>query len=189
MLAFALRRRLEPAEVRAVVVMVVALIMLSIGLHAPAGSRFTGWVLATWLFVQVVIAAGLAARRGALITSAAAGLLYGAADLSLKAVTRAGSLEAVVGSPWLWTALGATVAAFFAFQHALQRDRPLAVIAIMTAATNVTSIAGALVVFQEPLGHSPALQLLHAAAFALVVLAAWRLAPVNARLTDAPASG
>jgi hypothetical protein len=76
----------------------------------------------------------------------------------------------------------ATVGAFFAFQRGLQGDRPVAVIALMTAATNVGSILGAFVVLGEPLGRTPALAALHGVAFALVVLAAWRLAPVQAEL-------
>ena len=52
----------------------------------------------------------------------------------------------------------------------------------MTAATNVGSIAGAFVVLGDPLGRTPALAALHRLAFALVVAAAWRLAPVQARL-------
>ena len=85
-------------------------------------------------------------------------------------------------SPWLPVALALTAGAFFAFQRGLQSDRPLAVIALMTAATNVGSIAGAFVVLGDPLGRTPALAALHLLAFALVVAAAWRLAPVQARL-------
>src|SRR5205085_471733 len=112
--------------------------------------------------------------------------LYGAGDLGLKAVTGLGSAGAVVSSGWLWAALAATVGAFFAFQRGLQGTRPLAVIALMTAATNVSSIVGAFVAFGDPLGRTPALAVSHGLAFALVVLAAWRLAPVQARLASAP---
>ena len=79
--------------------------------------------------------------------------------------------------------MSATVGAFFAFQRGLQTGRPLAVIALMTAATNVGSILGAFVAFGDPLGRTPEVAALHAAAFALVVVAAWRLAPTQAALT------
>jgi hypothetical protein len=52
----------------------------------------------------------------------------------------------------------------------------------MTAATNVGSIAGAFVVFGDPLGRTPTLAAIHALAFALVLVAAWLLAPAQARL-------
>jgi hypothetical protein len=78
-------------------------------------------------------------------------------------------------------ALLATAGAFFAFQRGLQSDRPLTVIALMTAATNASSIAGAFAAFDDPLGATPALAVLHAVALALVVAAAWRLAPAHLR--------
>jgi energy-coupling factor transporter transmembrane protein EcfT len=93
----------------------------------------------------------------------------------------------VATSPWLGVAAVATAAAFFCFQRALQVGPAVAVIALMTAATNVVSILGGLAVLGDPLGHSPALAAVHAAAFALVVAAAWRLAPVQASL-QAPAA-
>ena len=51
------------------------------------------------------------------------------------------------------------------------------VIALMTAGNNIVSIIGGLVVFGDPLGHSPAMVLAHATAFMLIVVAAWLLAP------------
>jgi hypothetical protein len=114
----------------------------------------------------------------------AGGLLYGAADLALKAATGLPA-GALLGSPWPWAAAVATVGAFFSFQRGLQGDRPVAVIALMTAATNVGSILGAFVVLGEPLGRTPQLAAVHAVAVGLVVLAAWRLAPVQARLAAA----
>jgi hypothetical protein len=90
-----------------------------------------------------------------------------------------------VASAWLPVALFASVAAFFAFQRGLQSDRPLAVIALMTAATNASSIAGAFAAFGDPLGRTPLLAAVHALALALVVVAAWRLAPAQTRLTEA----
>jgi hypothetical protein len=55
----------------------------------------------------------------------------------------------------------------------------------MTAGTNVSSIAGGLIVFGDPLGRTPALAGAHALAFALVGVAAWLLAPSQARLATA----
>jgi hypothetical protein len=148
---------------------------------APALALWMG-ALAAGAGVLAVCATG--ARRP-LALGVAGGLLYGAADLGLKAVT--GLHGGVIDSPWLAAALLATAGAFFAFQRGLQSDRPLPVIALMTTATNVGSIAGAFVVFGDPLGRTPQLAALHAVAFLLVVVSAWRLAPAQARLSGAAA--
>jgi hypothetical protein len=189
MAALGLRRRLAPGEVQAVALMVVALALLSVGLH-PGGrhAAFDPGALAAWA-AALALAAGVLAVRATgvhrpLALGIAGGLLYAAADLCLKAVTGLDGASAIVGSPWLLVALAATALAFFAFQRGLQSDRPLAVIALMTAATNVGSIAGALVVFGDPLGRTPTLQAAHVVAFALVAAAAWRLAPAQVRLAD-----
>jgi hypothetical protein len=186
MAALGLRRRLAPEERGALATMVVALVLLALGLRGGgAHPRFSGAALGAWVAGLAALAAVLVAcvrgPRRHHVLGLAGGLLYGAADLALKAATglHAGALLA---SPWPWAAAVATVGAFFAFQRGLQADRPVAVIALMTAATNVGSILGAFVVLGEPLGRTPGLAILHGLAFALVVLAAWRLAPAQAQL-------
>nr|MDQ6914477.1 hypothetical protein [Actinomycetota bacterium] len=72
--------------------------------------------------------------------------------------------------------------AFFCFQRALQTGPAVPVIGLMTAATNLVSILGGLAVLGDPLGRTPALAALHVGAFALVIVAAWRLAPTQATL-------
>jgi hypothetical protein len=187
MAAIGLRRRPAPGEAQAVGLMVIALVLLSIGLaanHRHAG--FDRAALGAWLTGLAALGAVLAITahgpRRPLALGLAGGLLYGAADLALKAVTTLHGAGAILTSPWLGAGLACTVGAFFAFQRGLQADRPVAVIALMTAATNVTSIAGAFVVFGDPLGRTPLLAAAHAVAFALVCVAAWRLAPAQARL-------
>lgn len=188
MAAFGLRRRLERSETQAIALMVIALVGLSIGLRAGRQAAFDPTALAAATGGLGGLAALLALRvRGAgrpLALGLAGGLLYGAADLALKAVTGVHGLGGALTSPWLAVGLGASIGAFFAFQRALQSSRPLAVIALMTAATNVSSILGAFAVYGDPLGRSPALRALHAAAFAVVIVAAWRLAPAQARLAE-----
>jgi hypothetical protein len=171
--------------------MVLALALLSIGL--AGGGRhasFDRLALAAALAVLVCGAAVLAAlvdgERRPLALGAAGGLLYGAADMALKAVTGLHGAGAIVSSPWLYAALASTVGAFFAFQRGLQSSRPVAVIALMTAATNVSSIVGAFVVYGDALGRTPLLAGAHAVAFGLVIFAAWRLAPAQAGLVEAP---
>jgi hypothetical protein len=187
MAAVGLRERLAPAELHALVLMAVALGLLAVGLPREAAhARFHAGALAAWLACLGVAAALVAARAPAggrpAALGLAGGLLYGAGDLAVKALTGLHGAAAILLSPWLAAAAIATVGAFFAFQRGLQTGRPLPVIALMTAATNIGSIAGAFVVFGDPLGRTPTLAALHALAFALVLVAAWRLAPAQARL-------
>jgi len=192
MAAVALHRRLEPSELRALALMVAGLLGLSIGLGGhPAGERFSAPALGAWTALLGAAAAALAVgvhgRRRAVALGLAGGLLYGAADLALKAVAGSTGVADAAVSPWTWVALPATAGAFFCFQRGLQGDRPLAVIALMTAATNASSIAGALLVFGDPLGRTGGLAALHAAALGLVVVAACRLASAGARMAKVQA--
>jgi hypothetical protein len=189
MAAIGLGQRLAPGERQALALMVVALALLSLGLPRDAAhARFSGPALAAWLAGLALLAAVIVARAPAMRRPAAlglaGGLLYGAADLALKAVTS----NPAGAAPWLAAAAAATIGAFFAFQRGLQTGRALPVIALMTAATNIGSIAGAFVVLGDRLGRTPQLAALHAVAFGLVLVAAWGLAPAQARLVS-PAAG
>ena len=172
-----LGERLAPRERIAVGVMVAGLCLLTIGLHDP-GRRagFAPAALALYLAAACVLAGLLAAAPRRLARANALGLaggaFYGAADVAIKALTGTGPL-----SPWLLAAAGATAAAFFCFQRGLQSGRAVPVIALMTGGTNLVSILGGLVVFGDPLGRTPAMALLHAAAFAAILAAAAALAP------------
>lgn len=190
-----LGHRVTRAEAGGVALMAGALALLSAGLREGALHRaLPAGALAAYLGGALVLAAVLAAapapssaagaERAARL-GLAGGVLYGAADLSIKALTRIGAdhkLGAVATSPWLAVAAVATVGAFFAFQRGLQLGRALPVIALMTAATNLVSILGGLAVLGEPLGRTPALAAAHLLAFGLVGLAAWLLAPAQAAL-------
>ena len=185
--ALILRRRLARSERQAIALMVVALLALAAGLpgggaHATAPAGALGLLVAALGLSALLLVRAVRGDARPLALGTAGGLLYAAADLALKALTGLHGWGAVAASPWLAVALACSVGAFFAFQAGLQCDRPLAVIALMTAATNVASIGGAFGVFGDPLGRTPALAALHAAALAAVVVAGWRLAPAPARL-------
>jgi hypothetical protein len=191
MAALGLRRRPAPGETQAVVLMVLALALLSIGLasggrHASFGPVALAGALALLVCGAALLAALARGDWRPLALGLSGGLLYGAADMAMKAVTGLHGAGAIAASPWLYAALASTVGAFFAFQRGLQSSRPVAVIALMTAATNVSSIVGAFVVYGDALGRTPALAVAHGLAFALVVVAAWRLAPAQAGLVEAP---
>lgn len=187
-----LGHRLTPREIAGITLVLVALAVLligrgSVGVHSDFHNRGLG----IYLTVSMIAGAGLLMlkRRRTQMLAAAGGILYGAADVSIKALAgligRHG-VSAALTSPWLIATIAASICAFFCFQRALQSGRPMPVIALMTAGNNVVSIIGGLAVFGDPLGHRPAMVLIHLAAFGLIVLAAWLLAPAQA-VIPAPA--
>jgi hypothetical protein len=181
-------------ERRAVLVMVGALVLLSVGVGPPGPGIAASALMAGFLAVAAATAAAFAAapasgRRGHGL-GVAAGVLYGAADAATKAATVAlhhGGLLAAVLSPLVLAVAVASAGAFFCFQRGLQIGPALPVIALMTVATNLVAIAGGLVVFAEPLGASVAASAVHVLAFALVGVAAWRLSVAQARMVHAHA--
>lgn len=185
-----LGHRLTPRELAGITLVVVALLVLvvgrgSVGVHSHFHNRTLG------LYLVASVAAGscllLFKRRRTQMLAAAGGVLYGAADVAIKALTglvaRRG-LAAAATSPWLIVTIAASVGAFFCFQWALQSGKPMPVIALMTAGNNIVSIIGGLMVFGDPLGPRPAMVLLHVAAFGLIVFAAWLLAPAQAAVAS-----
>jgi hypothetical protein len=157
----------------------LALLCIGIGNPSPHGSASA---IRMAIYLAVCLAGALALvvfgrswRAQAL--GLAGGVLYGAADVAIKAVTGAGLL-----SVWTVVAALATAGAFFAFQRGLQRGRAVPVIVVMTAATTVVSVAGGFAVFGDPLGRTPLLAALHLGAFGLVTVAATALAPAGERI-------
>lgn len=184
-----LRHPVTAREGIAVCLMALALALLSTGLAVPRSStQIPVGTLGGYLLLACAVAATLAvvpsraARAHAL--AIAGGILYGAGDLAIKALTSGG----VLLSPWLVVVAATTAGAFFCAQRALQLGQALAVIALMTAATNVVSILGGLLVLGEPLGATRLLTALHALAFVLVAAGAWMLAPTQAALAGGPAN-
>lgn len=185
------RTTLAARERAAVGLMALALLGLGLGLgpvprHGPPAPA-----LAVFMLLSAGAAAVLALRAGrnrGPMLAIAAGILYGAADAATKAVTGVAhsGLWAIVLSPWTACVAAGSIGAFYAFQRGLQIGPMLPVIAVMTAATNIVAVGGGLVVFGESLGTSSWVIALHSAALGLVVLAAWWLAPAQARLAGEP---
>jgi hypothetical protein len=149
-------------------------------------SDYTATTLATYLVVLTVGSAaimGLAMRRrahGAMLLAAAAGIQWGASDVTIKALSdHLGSegfgvlvdpLAVVIA---LLSLLGLVVSA-----RSLQLGDAVPVIAVTSAAANLCTIASGLIVFGEPLPDGTLGITLRLGAFALVVL--------SAALTPAP---
>jgi hypothetical protein len=193
--ARALGAPLTGAERAGVAIAVVSLVLLCVGLGNPGVHGSVDTAPMTAFLVAAGLAAGMLAcarrswRPHAL--GLAGGVLYGAADVAIKALTgeaHSGGAVAVLTSPWLPAAAVATIGAFFAFQRGLQSGRAVAVISLMTAATTAVSVLGGFLVFGDPLGRSPLLVAVHLLAFALVAVSAAALAPV-ASAAERVASG
>jgi hypothetical protein len=103
----------------------------------------------------------------------AAGILFGVSDVAIKALTGAvGSGITGLLSPWLVTAILASVIAFYASARGLQKGEAVPVITLTSAAANVTAISGGILVFGDPMPSDPVGIVLQSFAFVLVIVAA-----------------
>src|SRR3954452_20180674 len=122
-----------------------------------------------------------------LLLATPAGLAFGLSDVSIKALAEqtVGQPLAVI-SPWTATALIASVGAFYASARSLQIGEGMAVITATTAAANLATIAGGIIVFGERLGDGTGQSILRLAAFGLVIAGA-ALVPGPTRAAEAGA--
>jgi hypothetical protein len=104
----------------------------------------------------------------------AAGLLFGVSDVAIKALTGEVANGGLLGlvSPWLLTALVASVIAFYASARGLQVGEAVPVITLTAAAANVSAIAGGLIVFSDPMPSDALGIVVQSVAFAMVIAAA-----------------
>ena len=125
-----------------------------------------------------------------LLLGLAAGLLFGVSDVAIKALTGllgAGGLTAVLASPWLLTCITASVIAFFASARGLQTGAAVPVITMTSAGANVSTIAGGIIVFGDPMPNDALGIALQSLAFLLVIVAA-ALTPAPMRAAEAQAA-
>src|SRR5439155_17190895 len=90
-------------------------------------------------------------------------------------------------SPWMAATLISSVLAFYASAGGLQKGEAVPVITLTSAAANVTAISGVILVFRDPLAHTPLGLIVQAFAFLLVLVAAW-LTPAPLRIAQAEAA-
>jgi drug/metabolite transporter (DMT)-like permease len=111
-------------------------------------------------------------HRSGLILGAAAGILFGVSDISIKALTGTvpGELMSIL-SPWTLVAVVASVAAFYASARGLQVGDGLSVIALTSVSANLSAILGGILVFGDPLGADPFEAVARGMAFAMVIAA------------------
>jgi len=127
---------------------------------------------------------GGAAQHHGIMLGAAAGILFGVSDTSIKALTGIVGAHGALGvllSPWLVVAVLASIVAFFASARGLQEGQAVPVIAVTGTAANIAGVAGGIVVFGDPVAAGPFGVVLQALAFMLVIVAAALMpAPVRA---------
>ena len=126
-------------------------------------------------------------RHAGLLLGVAAGLAFGVSDISIKALAEdvVQDVEEIL-SPWAVTALVASIGAFFASARSLQIGEGVSVIAATTAAANLSTIAGGIVVFGASLGDETLEVITRVIAFLLVIAGAM-LIPGPMRAAEAAA--
>jgi drug/metabolite transporter (DMT)-like permease len=114
---------------------------------------------------------GLGHHRG-LLLGAAAGILFGVSDISIKALTGTvpGDFLSII-SPWTLVAIAASVAAFFASARGLQVGEGISVIAFTSVSANLSAILGGILVFGDPMGGDAFEIVARGMAFAMVLVA------------------
>ena len=113
----------------------------------------------------------IARRSTGVLLGAAAGALFTATHVGLKALTHHFDGPISLVSAWTPIVVGGAVVAFFASARSLQLGPAVPVIAVTSIAGNATSIAAGVVVFGDPLGDGPMIAA-RVAAFLIVIAVA-----------------
>lgn len=123
-------------------------------------------------------------KHHGVMLGAAAGVLFGVSDTSIKALTGIAGAHgpvAILLSPWFAVAVAASILAFYASAKGLQDGEAVPVIAVTGTAANIAGIASGLIVFGDPMPASAAGIVLQCFAFLLVLVSAAMMpAPVRA---------
>lgn len=157
------------------------------GYSLAAMISFEAGMLAVGVFLVLSPRLGASAHHGILL-GAAAGVLFGVSDVAIKALTTAVGDLGVAGllSPWTAVAATASVIAFYASARGLQTGDAVPVITLTSVAANLSTIAGGIIVFGDPLASEPLGLVLQTLAFVLVIgAAALTPAPVRAARSSA----
>jgi drug/metabolite transporter (DMT)-like permease len=172
-------------------VLLAATLPHSSGAHAnyslAAMIAFESALLALGAFLVLSPKLGSHEHHGVMLGTAA-GILFGVSDVAIKALTGSVGDMGASGllSPWLVTCVLASVIAFFASARGLQKGEAVPVIALTSAAANVTAISGGILVFGDPMPNDPLGIVLQSFAFVLVIVAA-ALTPAPLRAARATA--
>ncbi|MCX6385031.1 MAG: hypothetical protein NTV40_00080 [Solirubrobacterales bacterium] len=133
------------------------------------------------------VAAVVAGRwsRPGIVLAVSAGLLWGASDVSIKALSANvgdGVIDAAL-QPLSLVVLIASLVGLLVSARSLQIGEAVAVIAVTSATANVVTIASGSIVFMEPMPDNPIAFAVRILAFAMVVIAA-ALTPAPVRAIE-----
>lgn len=143
----------------------------------PAMIAFEAGMLALGFLLTQGRKLGAPEHHHGVLLGAAAGILFGVSDVSIKALTGLDGAAAILVSPWLAVAVIASVIAFYASARGLQDGEAVPVIAATSTAANVSAIAGGILVFGDPMPGDALGIIIQISAFALVVIAAVLVPP------------
>jgi multidrug transporter EmrE-like cation transporter len=179
----------------------LGLVLLGVTLPAvhSAHSRFSlpGLIAFEAGFIAVGALLIMGKRIGApdhhhgVMLGAAAGVMFGVSDVSIKAITGLVGAHGLLGAlltPWTLITVAASVAGFYASAKGLQEGEAVPVIALTGVAANVSGIAGGIIVFGDPMPGSALGIVVQAFAFALVIAAA-ALTPAPVRAAAPAVAG
>jgi drug/metabolite transporter (DMT)-like permease len=111
-------------------------------------------------------------RKG-IFLAIAAGALFGTSDIAIKhLVNPAPNHLMLLVDPWTLSALIAMVVAFYASARSLQLGPAIAVIIFTSLTGNIVALLGGILVFHDPIGHTPPQIATRIGAFGLVILGA-----------------
>ncbi len=183
--------RLQRRQWLGLLVIACGLAVLAASAHGE-NNHSTYGILAIVAFETVCVAIGVGcvmtyrierlSEQQGLLLGIAAGIWFGVADVTIKAVTSGShGLLGVLG-PWTLIGVLTAVGAFYASARSLQIGNAVTVIAATATAANVLGIIGGIVVFGDPLGNDMLTVTARLAAFVLVVFAIGLMpAPVRAQ--------
>jgi drug/metabolite transporter (DMT)-like permease len=111
-------------------------------------------------------------REGIFLATAAGGL-FGVSDIAIKHLVHPAETHVMLlVNPWTLSALIAMIVAFYASARSLQLGPAIAVITFTSLTGNIVALLGGILVFHDPIGHTPPQIAARIAAFCLVVLGA-----------------
>jgi drug/metabolite transporter (DMT)-like permease len=114
----------------------------------------------------------LHSRKGILLATGA-GALFGTSDIAIKHLAHPVLHNPMLlVNPWTLSALIAMVLAFYASARSLQLGPAITVITFTSLTGNVVALLGGILIFHDPIGHTPPQIVSRIAAFGLVILGA-----------------
>jgi len=131
---------------------------------------FEAVLLTVCLGFAIIPRSRRAKRHTALLFAAATGLLFGASDVAIKALSEMAPMEILL-SPWLLMCIACAVGAFLLGARSLQLGDAVPTIATTCVTSNLSAIIGGFVVFGDPMPNNPLHLAINLGALLMIVMA------------------